>query len=74
VDGANTVGYRAIATPGALKGWAHAVERYGCLPLARLVEPAIRFATSGFTVSAYLVNLSAELVGGHGQPHRQGRS
>jgi gamma-glutamyltranspeptidase/glutathione hydrolase len=65
VGGANSVGYRAIATPGALKGWAHAVERYGRLPLTRLVEPAIRFATAGFAASTYLVNLirdSAEAI------------
>jgi len=31
VGKANSVGYRAIATPGGLKGWAHAVERYGRL-------------------------------------------
>jgi gamma-glutamyltranspeptidase/glutathione hydrolase len=65
VGGANSVGYRAIATPGALKGWAHAVERYGWLPLATLMEPAIRFATVGFAASTYLVNLirdSAEAI------------
>jgi gamma-glutamyltranspeptidase/glutathione hydrolase len=65
VGEANSVGYRAIATPGALKGWAHAVERYGRLPLATLVEPAIRFATAGFAASNYLVNLirnSAEAI------------
>ena len=60
VGGANSVGYRAIATPGALKGWAHAVERYGRLPLAALVEPAIRYATAGFAASAYLVGLIRE--------------
>jgi Gamma-glutamyltranspeptidase len=65
VGAANSVGYRAVATPGALKGWAHAVERYGRLPLATLVEPAIRFATAGFAASAYLVNVihtSAEAI------------
>ncbi len=56
VGGVNTVGYRAVATPGGLKGWAHAVQHYGRLPLSRLIEPAIRFATDGFTASAYLVN------------------
>jgi gamma-glutamyltranspeptidase / glutathione hydrolase len=55
VDGANDVGYRAVATPGALRGWAHAVARYGRLPLARLIEPAIRYAAGGFAASAYLV-------------------
>jgi gamma-glutamyltranspeptidase / glutathione hydrolase len=54
---ANSVGYCSIATPGALKGWAHAVERYGRLSLASLLEPAIRFASEGFAASAYLVNM-----------------
>jgi gamma-glutamyltranspeptidase/glutathione hydrolase len=57
VGAANSVGYRAVATPGALKGWAHAVERYGRLPLARLVEPAIRLATDGYPASGYLAML-----------------
>jgi gamma-glutamyltranspeptidase/glutathione hydrolase len=57
VGEANSVGYRSIATPGALKGWSHAVEHYGRLPLARLVEPAIRFAATGFAASGYLVNM-----------------
>src|SRR5215212_9778925 len=47
-DGANDVGYRSVATPGALKGWAHVVDRYGRLPLAELIEPAARFAEGGF--------------------------
>jgi len=55
VDKANDIGYRAVATPGALKGWAHAATHYGRLPWARLIEPAIRFAAHGFPASAYLV-------------------
>ena len=51
----NDIGYRAVATPGNLKGWAHAAERYGRLPLAELIEPAIRFAAGGFAASEYLV-------------------
>jgi gamma-glutamyltranspeptidase/glutathione hydrolase len=50
----NDVGYRSIATPGALRGWAHAVERYGRLSLAEVIQPAIRYAEGGFPVSAYL--------------------
>jgi gamma-glutamyltranspeptidase/glutathione hydrolase len=57
VGSENSVGYRAVATPGALKGWAHAVEQYGRLPLSRLIEPAIRFASDGFAASQYLINL-----------------
>lgn len=54
-DGANDVGYRAVATPGNLKGWAHASARFGRLPFARLLEPAIRFAAGGFPATEYLV-------------------
>jgi gamma-glutamyltranspeptidase/glutathione hydrolase len=53
----NDIGYRAIATPGNLKGWAHAAERYGRLPLATLIEPAIRYAEQGFAASGYLVRI-----------------
>lgn len=53
----NAVGYRSVAVPGNLKGWAYAAATYGRLPLARLIEPAIRYAEGGFTASAYLVQL-----------------
>jgi gamma-glutamyltranspeptidase / glutathione hydrolase len=54
-DGANMAGYLSVATPGALAGWAEAVQRFGRLPLAQTIEPAIRYATAGFAVSEYLV-------------------
>jgi gamma-glutamyltranspeptidase / glutathione hydrolase len=54
-DGANFVGYRSVATPGALAAWAEAAERFGRLPLATSIEPAIRFAAAGFSASEYLV-------------------
>jgi gamma-glutamyltranspeptidase/glutathione hydrolase len=54
-DGANMAGYLSVATPGALAGWAEAVQRFGRLPLAQTIEPAIRYATAGFAASEYLV-------------------
>jgi gamma-glutamyltranspeptidase/glutathione hydrolase len=54
-DGANMAGYRSVATPGALAGWAEAVQRFGRLPLAQTIEPAIRYASAGFAASEYLV-------------------
>ncbi|HET8631880.1 MAG TPA: gamma-glutamyltransferase [Thermomicrobiales bacterium] len=56
----NDIGYKAVATPGALKGWAHAVARYGRLPLAETIEPAIRYAAGGFAASGYLVQIIAD--------------
>ena len=54
-DGANMAGYLSVATPGALAGWAEAVQRFGRLPLAQTIEPAIRYAAAGFAASGYLV-------------------
>lgn len=54
VDGLNDTGYLAVATGGTLLGWATAVEKFGELSLAEVVEPAVRFARAGFRVSPYL--------------------
>ena len=50
----NSTGHLAVAAGGTLLGWAYAIERYGQLPLAEVVAPAIRFARRGFRVSPYL--------------------
>ena len=50
----NDTGYLSVATPGSLLGWTTALERYGRLPLAVVVEPAVRYARQGFRVSPYL--------------------
>ncbi len=52
--GLNDTGYLAVATPGSLLGWTTALERYGRLPLAVVLEPAVRYARQGFRVSPYL--------------------
>ena len=50
----NMVGYRSVATPGALKGWEHIVKEYGALGLSEVMEPAIRYARNGFRASPFL--------------------
>ncbi|MEC7648934.1 MAG: gamma-glutamyltransferase [Pseudomonadota bacterium] len=50
----NAVGAKAIAVPGSLKAWCEMLERYGTLSLADVMEPAIRHASRGFTVTPYL--------------------
>jgi len=42
--------------PGALKGWSEALERFGTLQLADVIQPAIALAERGFTVTPYLTN------------------
>jgi gamma-glutamyltranspeptidase / glutathione hydrolase len=51
----NAVGPKSVAAPGTLKGWCEAVARFGTLPLADVMEPAIRHATRGYAATRYLV-------------------
>ncbi|MFM9105810.1 MAG: gamma-glutamyltransferase family protein [Chloroflexota bacterium] len=48
VDDANLHGSRSIAVPGAPAGFALAAGRFGTMPLADLLQPAIRLAEDGF--------------------------
>lgn len=50
----NTVGPKAVATPGALRGWCEALESFGTMTLADVMQPAIRHAERGFFVTDYL--------------------
>ncbi|WP_145134560.1 gamma-glutamyltransferase [Roseomonas gilardii] len=57
---ANTVGALAVASPGALRAWCDILARYGTLPLADVMEPAIRHASRGFIVTTYLADCIAD--------------
>ena len=50
----NQLGPKAVATPGSLLAWTHNLRTYGTLPLADVMQPAIRYAARGFTVTPYL--------------------
>ncbi|WP_316165745.1 MULTISPECIES: gamma-glutamyltransferase [unclassified Bradyrhizobium] len=66
----NVAGALAVAVPGALKGWCEALSRFGRLPLAEVMAPAIRLAEHGFIASPYLndcVRLVADDLAG--DPH-----
>ena len=41
----------SVTVPGAVAGWADAVQRWGALPLAASLAPAIALADEGFPVS-----------------------
>lgn len=45
-------GPKACGVPGTVAGLCYAAEKYGSLPLSRLLEPAIRYAKEGFAVDA----------------------
>lgn len=55
-DRANEVGSRAVAVPGALAAWCSALGRFGTLPLADVLAPAIRLAEQGFAATPYLAD------------------
>lgn len=55
-DRENVVGAKAVAVPGALKGWCEALARFGTLSLAEVLQPAIGLAERGFVVTPYLSN------------------
>ena len=78
-------GYRAPIVPGALKGWAAVLERYGTMSLGDVFEPAIQLAEDGFVISKFdqfHTNGAAEKLGRfpsttrvffpHGRPPRMG--
>ena len=50
----NVEGYRSIAVPGTVSGLCLAHSKFGKLPLARVMEPAIALAEEGFLVTWYL--------------------
>ena len=50
-DDANHQGWRAIAVPGTAAGLALALERFGRLDLATVLQPAIRAAADGVPVT-----------------------
>ncbi|MBW3552641.1 MAG: gamma-glutamyltransferase [Gemmatimonadetes bacterium] len=52
--------HMAVGVPGTVAGFALAHERYGSLPWADLVEPAVRLATYGFIMTP---GLAASLQG-----------
>src|SRR5258708_27872760 len=60
----NRLGHKAVGVPGALAGWAEALRRWGNVPLATGIAPAIPYAAQGYPASPYLVKTISENVGG----------
>lgn len=56
VNEANTVGYQAVAIPGALLGWYHLHKQYGRLPFSTVIEPAVHLAREGFEMDQRLAD------------------
>ena len=63
VDNANVLGYRSIAVPGTVAGLALALEKYGTLPLATVLAPAIALADDGVPVTWHTTLMQARDLG-----------
>lgn len=50
----NALGPKAVAAPGNLMAWCEILERFGTIPLADAMAPAIALASGGYTVTPYL--------------------
>lgn len=59
-NGKTVTGGLASGIPGEVAGLLHLLENYGTMSRAQVIEPAIRIATEGFTVSRYCANAIAD--------------
>ena len=54
IDGKSLYTHAAVGVPGTVAGLTHAQKKWGRLPLARVMAPAITLAEKGFTITAPL--------------------
>jgi len=62
VGRAGSLGPLSVAVPGNLLAWSAALAMEGRFSLADVLQPAIRLARRGFTVSHYLADCAAEVA------------
>ena len=57
IDELPYLGPLTVSVPGAVDGWFELHARYGRLPMAALLEPAIAYAEHGFPVTEFIAGL-----------------
>ncbi len=64
IEGASTIGHLSVGVPGSVAGMWEAHQRFGTLPWADLVAPAIALARDGFVIHE---KLGSNIERGHGK-------
>lgn len=57
IDGKSLYTHYAIGVPGTVAGLAHALQKWGSMPLARVMQPSIDLADKGYPVSETLAKV-----------------
>ena len=86
IQGASTRGHLAVAVPGTVAGLEMARAKYGTMPRAALIAPAIKYAQEGFVLQQGDIDMldtatdalrqdaaSAAIFLNHGQPFQAGQ-
>ncbi len=60
VNGKSLYTHYAVGVPGTVAGMAHALQKWGTLPLATVIEPAAQLADKGYPVSETLAKVLAQ--------------
>jgi gamma-glutamyltranspeptidase/glutathione hydrolase len=66
IAGKSLFSHAAVGVPGTVAGMVHALQRWGSMPLAEVMQPAIALAENGYPVSATLakgLHYSANTMG-----------
>jgi gamma-glutamyltranspeptidase/glutathione hydrolase len=59
IKGLTTTGWLAVGVPGTVSGLEYAREKYGTMPRAALIDPAIKLADDGFALEQGDVDMLA---------------
>ncbi|HEY0922550.1 gamma-glutamyltransferase [Rheinheimera pacifica] len=62
IENLSLIGHKASGVPGTVMGLWQAHQRFGSLPWADLLQPAISYAQSGFTVAENQYQYRADLL------------
>jgi gamma-glutamyltranspeptidase / glutathione hydrolase len=56
IDESSTQGINAAGVPGSVAGLLYALEKYGTMSIAEVIQPAINLAEDGFPLDAHTAN------------------